>query len=309
MAKNYDERLPDVRCWQPVYKNNDTLKNALETTCQLIQHRITSRSEAESKFNINNFDSGVGVEDIVREELTSLLPGRYLIASGVVSDRYGKTAGDCDLVIRDRIWSPAIKLGATKMSRRYHFPIEGVYSASEIKQTLGFAELDAAMKKLVILSRLERPCNPFGHITENQHLQCLDRPEAILNPLHTSILAIGLPKGISFSNIVARFGKINALLGRDEMINMLCVLDQGTAWYSVKSGSPNNANYMTDRQESLILQINDGEPQNTFYRLYRELLGHLSRSVLGLVNLEYGSAPLCRRTVSYKDAKFNLAAE
>ena len=78
------------------------------------------------------------------------------------------------------------------MSRRYHFPIEGVYAAAEIKQTLGFEELDAAMKKLVTLSRLERPGNPYGHITENQHLTAFDRPGAMLNPLHTSVFATGL---------------------------------------------------------------------------------------------------------------------
>ena len=62
------------------------------------------------------------------------------------------------------------------MSRRYHFLIEGVYAAAEIKQTLGFEELDASMKKLVTLSRLERPVNPYGHITENPYLPDFDRP-------------------------------------------------------------------------------------------------------------------------------------
>ena len=158
---NGDESLPDVSSWQPLSKNDDTLKNALEITCQLAQNRITSRSEAEVSFNIFNFDSGSGVEDIVREELTNLLPERYSVDAGVVNDRHGNTAGDCDLIIRDQIWSPVIKLGATSGSRRFHFPIEGVYAAAEIKQKLGFAELDAAMKKMTILSRLERPDQPL----------------------------------------------------------------------------------------------------------------------------------------------------
>ena len=160
MSMNWDESLPDVSCWRPI-QNNNTLKSALEMTCQLAQHRIQSRSKAEVLFNIFNYDSGSGVEDIVREELSNLLPDRYSIEAGVVNDRHGKTAGDCDLIIRDRIWSPVIKLGATSMSRRYHFPIEGVYAAAEIKQTLGFAELDAAMKKLVTISGLERPGQPL----------------------------------------------------------------------------------------------------------------------------------------------------
>ena len=176
MPKDWYDDLPDVSSWQPTSKSNDTLRNALEITCQLVQNRITSRSKAEVRFNISNYDSGSGVEDIVREELTNLLPERYSVDAGVVNDRHGKTAGDCDLIIRDRIWSPVIKFGATSRSRRFHFPIEGVYAAAEIKQTLGIPELDAAMKKLVTLSRLERPDNPYGHITENQHLKNFDRP-------------------------------------------------------------------------------------------------------------------------------------
>ena len=307
MPINWDESLPDVSSWQPIQKNNDTLKNALEITCQLAQHRITSRSKAEVHFNIFNYDSGSGIEDIVREELANLLPERYTVEAGVVNDRHGKTAGDCDLIIRDRIWSPVIKLGATTMSRRYHFPIEGVYAAAEIKQTLGIEELDAAMRKLVTLSRLERPDNPYGHITENQHLRDFDQPGAILNPLHTSVFATRLQDGVTFSDVIQRFGAINAMLSRDDMIKMLCVLDQGTAWYSIVSGNPYNATYMTDRKEALILQINDGEPQNTFYRFYIELLGHLTRSVLGLANMapEYGNPPPPRKVITYEKAVFN----
>ena len=147
MPQYRNKSLPDVKSWQPVSKNNDTFKHALEITCQVAQNRITSRAQAEARFSIFNFDSGSGVEDIVREEIASLLPARYSVDAGVVNDRHGNTAGDCDLVIRDQTWSPVIKPGATSSSRRSHFPIEGIYSAVEIKQTLGFRELDEAMKK------------------------------------------------------------------------------------------------------------------------------------------------------------------
>ena len=307
MPINWDQSLPDVSSWQPLSKNTDTLKRALEITCRLAQHRITSRSKAEARFNIFNYDSGSGVEDIVREELANLLPLRYSVDAGVVNDRHGNTAGDCDLIIRDQIWSPVIKLGATSRSRRFHFPIEGVYAAAEIKQTLGFIDLDAAMKKLVTLSGLERPHHPFGHITENQHVTDFDRPGAILNPLHTCVLATGLQEGITFCDIVQRFGRINAMLNRDNMVKMLCVLDQGTAWYSVASGAPYNANHMTDRDQALVLQVNDGEPANAFYRFYNQLLLHLTRSVLGLANIaiEYGSPPPPSRIANHQNAVFN----
>ena len=312
MPTNWDEDLPrNVSSWQPVSNNSDTLKNALKITCQLAQNRITSRSQAEARFNIFNYDSGFGVEDIVREELANLLPQRYSVEPGVVNDRCGNTAGDCDLILRDRIWSPAIKLGATGTSRRFHFPIEGVYAVAEIKQTLEFGALDAAMKKLVTVSRLERPDNPYGHITENQHIPMFDRPGAILNPLHTSVFATGLRDGITFVNVAKRFGAVNELLTRDNMVKMLCVLDQGAAWYSVAGGAPYNATYMTDRDQTLVLQVNDKEPKNAFYRFYNELQGHLTRSVLGMVNAvpEYGNPPPHRLVLTYENAVFNQEAQ
>ena len=64
-----------------------------------------------------------------------------------------------------------------------HYPIEGVYSAIEVKQSLGYSELDEGMEKLVKVSRLNRPTVPYGHITENQHLRCLDKEGYRLNPL------------------------------------------------------------------------------------------------------------------------------
>ena len=243
---DWNDNLPDSSSWQPESNRQDTLSNALMITCQIAQARIVARASAERVFNVHNFDSGAGVEDIVREELGNLLPRRYSVNAGVVNDRNGNTAGDCDIVVRDPLWSPIIKLGATSQSRRFHFPIEGIYAVAEIKQTLGFGQLDSAMEKLVTVSRLHRPENPYGHITENQHIQFLDRPGAILNPLHKTVFATGLQDDLKFNDVSQRFGAINEQLDRDDMVNMLCILDHGTAWYSVSSGSPLNSTFMAD---------------------------------------------------------------
>ena len=302
-----NKQLPDVSKWRPTSNKEHSLKNELMMTCQFAQKRIVARAQAEIALNIHNFDSGSGVEDIVREELASLLPKRYSVAAGVVNDRSGKTAGDCDMVIRDNLWSPVIKPGATTSSRRFHFPVEGIYAAIEIKQTLGFNELDEAMKKLVTLSRLDRYCSPYGQITENQHIDILDKEGLILNPLHTTVFATRLQDGMQFEEIVERFGAINKSLDRNSMIKMLCVLDHGTAWYSKRSGIPYDADFMRDRNQELVMQINTKEPNNAFYRLYHLLTTHLTRSVLSLtdVPIAYGSAPPERSINTFPDAVFN----
>lgn len=302
-----NRNLPDVSQWQPAASSKDNLRDALMATCRFAQRRIVSRAEAEIHLNVQNFDSGAGVEDIVREELANLLPARYSVDAGVVNDRGGRTAGDCDALIRDPLWSPVIKPGATASSRRRHYPIEGIYAAAEIKQTLGLDELEMAMEKMVTLSRLDRPKNPYGHITENQHLPYHDRPGLVLNPLHTSVFATRLAEGVPFEKVADWFGEINAMLDRDYMVTTLCVLDAGTAWYSAETGSPHEADFMRDRGENLVLQCNDKEPDESFYRWYVRLASHLTRSVLGLTEVvrSYGSAPQHRTTRHYPEAVFN----
>ena len=277
-------------------------------TCQVAQARIVAGANAEKKFRVQNYDSGLGIEEIIREELARLLSNRYSVAPGLISDRVGQTAGDCDLIVRDPNWSPAIKQGATDQSRRFHFPIEGVYAVMEIKQTLGRKQLDEAMEKLVRVSRLVRPANPYGHITENQHITNLDKEGAILNPLHTTVFATQIPTRSTFADVVKRFGEINAMLDRNDMVNMLCVLDHGTAWYSVETGDPYNATYMYDRDKRLVLQVNSREPENSFYRYYVEIHGHLTRSVLGLneISVVYGEPPPHRVINCYPAAVFNI---
>lgn len=300
--------IPDVESWQPKVSKDKTLSNSLMITCQFVQARIVARVHAEIALRVQNYDSGIGTEEIVREEFSRLLPNRYSVSPGLISDSKGRTAEDCDLIVRDPNWSPVIKQGATSQSRRFHFPIEGVYAVTEIKQTLGRKELDAAMEKLVMVSRLERPGNPYGHITENQHLTRLDQEGTILNPLHTTVFATRLPSRSTFDDVVNRFGEINAKLKRQDMVKMLCVLGQGTAWYSVETGKPYNATYMDDRDKPLIMQINCKEPKNAFYRYYVEILGHLTRSVLGLseITSQYGESPPPRDTRSYPAAVFNM---
>ena len=163
----WSDNLPDVSGWQPRSNQNATLSRGLLVTCQATQSRIISEAAIERKFNIDNYDSGPGLEDLVRQELSKLLPERYLVDSGVVNDQDGQTAGDYDVVIRDQRWAPATKLGLTPESRRYHFPVESIYSAIEVKQTLGFGQLDDAMEKLVTLSRLNRPSSLWSHNRES----------------------------------------------------------------------------------------------------------------------------------------------
>ena len=291
---NWNDSLPDVGKWQPKSEKSETLSAGLEMTCQAIQSRIINEADIEEGFRINNFDVGPGLEDIVRQELSKLLPERYSVEAGVVNDQNGGTADDCDVLITNRIWAPVVKLGATPASRRVHFPIEGIYSVIEVKRTLAFEKLDEAMKKLVQVSRLFRPKRSYGYLTENQHIRDLDKEGYILNPLWTTVLATKLQEGIDFRDVARRFGQINACLNRDEMVKNLYVLGHGAAWYSPADGSAGDATFMWDRHKPIQLKCSEQKPENVFHVFFVQLVGHLTRSILRVDELHksYGAKEL-----------------
>ena len=303
------EDLPEVTDWTPVSGHEENLSNGLLLTCQAAQSRIVAEAQIERKFNVNNFDSGLGVEDIVRQEISKLLPDRYSVDAGVVNDQDGKTAGDYDVLIRNKFWAPATKLGTTPASRRFHFPVDAIYSAMEVKQTLGLRTLDSAMEKLVKVARLNRPENPYGHITENQHLSSFDRVGHLLNPLHTAVLGTRLDDDTTFLEIARRFEAINAGLSRNDMVKELCVLDHGLACYMVNPGNTGwvEATFMWDREEFLTMAIYDNEPHSVLGILMAHLLGHLTRSVLRVHDLHrrYRNFRPTSKFLLAKNALFN----
>lgn len=72
-----------------------------------------------------------------------------------------------------------------------------------------------------------------------------------------------------------------------QMVNMLCVLDDGVAAYEVKTGEAtySEATFMWDRSEDLYLSVETQQPDRVFYRFYVALSGHLHRSVLNTRNI------------------------
>ena len=301
----------DINGWQPSSHRTDTLSQAMLLTCQATQRRIVLEADIERKFSVYGYDSGYGLEDFVRQALSELLPTRYSVDAGIVNDRNGHTAYDCDVLIRNGMWAPAIKLGATPSSRRFfHFAIESIYSVIELKQTIDFGELDKAMEKLVKASRLTRPSVSYGQITENQNVECLDQEGQVLNPLHTAVVATQLKEGVTFEDLASRFHSINARLARDEMVSELLVLDQGSAWYDVRESDGNHvdATFVWDRGKPLTCSTFDGEPENVFYYFFGRLTRHLNRSILrlGEVSSAYGASSLEGVEHTYKhDALYN----
>ncbi len=233
--------------------------------------------------NIDNFDSGIGVEDIVREELRRILPSRYAVEKGVLIDRHGRTGGDYDAIVFNDHWFPQVKAGATDTSRRSYYPIEGVYAVGEIKQTLDYSSVDSALKKLVIAHRLDRPRTFANRLVENRESGSCTH--GLSNPLYSFIIGINLAKDVTFEELIERFYDVNKQLKRLEVVRALCVLDHGTVVWGYKDreqGGITQALFMLeDLYEPLVpayFSVKDVE--SALFSLISNLKLHLFHSVL-----------------------------
>jgi len=223
--------IPDTSKWLP-RDASSSLSAAFSKECANAERRILSTLEHEKNFSIDRYDSGLPFEGIVRAELAKLIPKRYKITDGLVIDRDGKTAGNCDVVIFNELWFSPIKSPQAQDAGKLFFPIEGVYAIGEIKQSISESTLDEAMKKLIICHRLQRPRTYAHRIVENREgSEC---KHGLTNPLFSFILAGSIANGTNFERINLRFFEISKTLKRLEIITVLCILNVGAISWGFK---------------------------------------------------------------------------
>ncbi len=293
---NWQDNLPDSDQWNPREDAKERLSNLFFKRCREIEERILSRANAEREARVDNFDSGAGIEDIFRQELSYLLPKRYSVHSGVLDARHGRTAGDCDVIVYNDLWFPFVHAGATEASRRFHFPIEGAYAVAEIKSSFCFRSLDDAMQKLVTCHRLHRPVTQSDRVVENRRVEGC--PHNILNPLYSAVLATGLSPNVSFEDLINRFFAINKTVKRHEVVRALCVLGRGAVTWGVRNERTKQVDaaiFHSDYAEPLIPVFSRAEIiGSAFYALALDLLLQLYHSILSPENLtvKYGFTKL-----------------
>lgn len=287
---DWSDNLPDVGTWWPRVAT-DRLSSLFFERCRQIEERILMRAAAERAGCVDPFDSGIGIEDIIREELTLLLPSRYAVRAGTIDDRYGETAGDCDIVLFNETWFPAVRAGATKQSRKIHFPIEGVYAVLETKSTLDFKSLDDALAKLVTVHRLHRPTTHGNRLVENRYINpSPDRDVA--NPLYSEVIATRVASSVTFEELINRFFAICKSLPRVDVVRSLCVIGEGAVTWGIRAANEiKTATFGHDYDTPLVPVYHRAQVVGSgFYPLVVDLLQNLNRMILSPEDLgvKYG---------------------
>lgn len=277
--------IPNTNGWIPNESKSETFHKIIFERCKQIESEILNSSQHAKSFNINNFDSGVMVESIIKESISLMLPKRYKIGKGILCDRNGKTSGDHDIVIFNEAWFPYLTGNGANTKKEY-FPIEGVYAVGEVKQTLNLENLDDGMRKLVLAQRLMRPRVGENRYTENR--KSGPNEIGLSNPLFTFIIATAFNKAqFTIDEVFHRFFEINKTLPRQQMIKALCVLGEFyISWVILNESSGEfDVARFTSKDEAVTispaLRYGNEQNQSSFYDLVMSLGAHMNSSILG----------------------------
>ena len=275
--------LPDPSKWLP-RDASSTLAAAFTKECADAEKRLLANLDHEKNVSIDNFDSGLPFEALVRSELGRLLPKRYKILDGLVLDRNGKTAGKCDFVVFNEKWFSLIKSPLTQDGGKPYLPIEGVYAVGEIKQSLSIKTFDQAMAKLITCHRLCRPKTYANRVVENREGN--DCPHGLTNPLFSFILAGSVSRGEEFQLLIERFFDISTRVKRHEVVTVLCVLGHGTVSWGFRDpfrqGEIRPALFMKDDLFHPIFPLfSPASMNNSFLRLVQAMQLSLYHAILG----------------------------
>lgn len=92
MADEADESAAEVdidslvKSWEPT-QTSDVMQRAFAERCRWIEVSLRVRADAEIAMRAQNWSSGPAIESIFREELGKILPSRYQVTCGTLSDR------------------------------------------------------------------------------------------------------------------------------------------------------------------------------------------------------------------------------
>ena len=117
-----------------------------------LAERMLSEINTISDRMSHSGEKGRNNELVLREFLNAALPRRFSVSTGKVVAVGGLESGQMDLIVHDRIHTPAL-LEAHAWSL---VPIESVYAVISVKTTLDKKELRDAMSSIASVRALPR---------------------------------------------------------------------------------------------------------------------------------------------------------
>jgi hypothetical protein len=145
--------------------------------------------------------------------LEKYLPKRYAASGGIVVDSQGAQSEQIDLIIYDRQYSPFI----FQHKATQYIPAESIYAVFEVKQNLNKAHMEYAQTKAASVRNLSRTSLPVPNVYGTSKPK---EPRFI----HAGLLCFNSDWSPPFGQ---PFEKVVAAAAPDEMLNLVCVAQEG----------------------------------------------------------------------------------
>ena len=116
----------------------------------------------ENKKLIHAAEFGTYRERLVKDFISSLLPGYYKFGEGFLVNRESQNSTQCDIIVYDENETPRLE----SLNENRFFPVETVYGIGEVKSQLSTNQLITALKKLQTVKTL-RNVEPVDTIPIN----------------------------------------------------------------------------------------------------------------------------------------------
>lgn len=140
-------------------KSKEFMKRYIESSREIFTN--------EKQKIIHAAEFGTYRERLVKDFISSLLPGYYKFGEGFLVNRESQNSTQCDIIVYDDNETPRLE----SLNENRFFPVETVYGIGEVKSNLSKSELITALKKLqaVKILRNVRPLdtNPINNIEIN----------------------------------------------------------------------------------------------------------------------------------------------
>ena len=134
----------------------------------------------------HNSTKGTLNEQSLHRILTSFLPSRYSIGSGLVIDSSGKRSRQVDLVVFDEFHMSKL----FRTTSQVLFPVETVFACIEVKTSVNKADLNEIAQENRYIDQLEHSASFVNHISPSKSLpNVFDFTESSTRPPMTYLVA------------------------------------------------------------------------------------------------------------------------
>jgi hypothetical protein len=130
---------------EPAQEPDDTPAVPIAKTVSEQLHRMLHAKRQQGELIEHNLEKGLGNEESLRQLLGAFLPKRFGVTKGKIVNSAGNKSRHLDLIIYDALNCPSLFLDE---HANQLLPVEGVYSAVDIKTTLTSTALADAFENL-----------------------------------------------------------------------------------------------------------------------------------------------------------------